>query len=56
MTGSDRRGVAALLGVARRHLTRPRVQAAIELVGGLCLLGFGGFVVIDAANDVGVVG
>jgi threonine/homoserine/homoserine lactone efflux protein len=49
-------GVAALSGFARKRLTRHRVQAVIELVCGLCLLSFGGFVVIDATNVVGVVG
>jgi threonine/homoserine/homoserine lactone efflux protein len=49
-------GVAALSGFARKRLARPRVQAVIELACGLCLLTFGGFVVIEATNVVGVVG
>lgn len=47
-------GVAALSGFARRHLTRPRVQAAIEFICGLCLLGFGIFVVVEAVIHSGL--
>jgi threonine/homoserine/homoserine lactone efflux protein len=46
--------VAALSGFTRKRLTRPRVQAVIELVCGACLLSFGGFAVIEATNVVGI--
>ncbi|MGB4777300.1 LysE family translocator [Microbacterium sp.] len=49
-------GVAVLSGFARRHLTRPKVRAAIELVCGACLLAFASFVVIEAIAHAGVLG
>lgn len=47
-------GIAALSGVAGRHVTQPKAQAVIELICGLCLLGFGVFVVVEAVVHSGV--
>lgn len=42
--------VAALSGLARRYLMRPKVQAVVEAVCGLCLLAFGVFVLVEAVG------
>lgn len=47
-------GVAVLSGLARRYVTRPRAQAVIEAICGLCLLGFGVVVVVGAIIRSGV--
>lgn len=49
-------GVAALSGFARRYVTRPKAQAVMESICGLCLLGFGVFVVVEAIVHSGVLG
>ncbi|MFT4229494.1 MAG: LysE family translocator [Microbacterium sp.] len=49
-------GVAALSGLARKYLTQPRVQAVIEMICGLCLLGFGALVVVEAVIHSGLIG
>ena len=40
--------VSALSAVAARYLTRPRTNAVIDLVCGLCLLAFGVYVLVEA--------
>lgn len=48
--------VAALSGAAGKYLTRPKVQAGIELACGLCLLGFGAFVLVEATVRLRILG
>lgn len=41
--------VSVLSALAARHLKRARANAVIDLVCGLCLLAFGGYVLVQAA-------
>lgn len=49
-------GVAALSGLARKYLTQPKVRAVIETICGLCLLGFGVLVIVEAVTHSGLIG
>lgn len=43
-------GVATFTGAVRRYITRPKASAVIDLVGGLCLLGFGAYALVDGLS------
>ena len=45
-------GVSVMSGLARRRLSRPRSRAFVEIVCGLCLLGFGGYALAQASHVV----